>query len=62
MAPSAKSAAIVFGGGRNISRAVVLEFARRGANVAIADLGFLGAQETAHLVEAMGSKAWSMCC
>ncbi len=62
MAPFAKSAAIVFGGGRNIGRAVVLEFARRGAQVAIADLDFAGAQETAHLVEAMGNKACALRC
>jgi NAD(P)-dependent dehydrogenase (short-subunit alcohol dehydrogenase family) len=62
MAPFAKSTAIVFGGGRNIGRAVVLEFARRGARVAVADLDFAGAEETAHLVEAMGSKACALRC
>jgi hypothetical protein len=30
LAPFSNSAALVFGGGRNIGRAVVLEFARRG--------------------------------
>ena len=62
LAPFAKSTAIVFGGGRNIGRAVVLEFARRGANVAVADLDLAGAQETAHLVEAMGNEACAIQC
>lgn len=62
MAPFAERAAIVFGGGRNIGRAVVLEFARRGAHVAVADLDFEGAQETAELVKAMGNKACALRC
>jgi NAD(P)-dependent dehydrogenase (short-subunit alcohol dehydrogenase family) len=62
MAPFAQSAAIVFGGGRNIGRAVVLEFARRGARLAIADIDFAGAQETAELVRAMGNKACALRC
>jgi NAD(P)-dependent dehydrogenase (short-subunit alcohol dehydrogenase family) len=62
MAPFANSTAIVFGGGRNIGRAVVLEFARRGAHVAIADLDFASAEETARLVEAMGRKAYALRC
>src|SRR3974390_1025704 len=62
MAPFAKSKGLVFGGGRNIGRAVVLEFARRGAHVAVADLDFAAAQETARLVEAMGNKACALRC
>ena len=62
MAPFAKSKGLVFGGGRNIGRAVVLEFARRGADVAVADLDFAAAQETARLVEAMGNKACALRC
>jgi NAD(P)-dependent dehydrogenase (short-subunit alcohol dehydrogenase family) len=62
MAPFAASAAIVFGGGRNIGRAVVLEFARRGAHVAIADIDFAGAEETANLARAMGNKACPLRC
>lgn len=62
MAPFARSAAIVFGGGRNIGRAVVLEFARRGARVAIADIDLAEAQETADLVRAMGNKACALRC
>jgi NAD(P)-dependent dehydrogenase (short-subunit alcohol dehydrogenase family) len=62
MAPFAASAAIVFGGGRNIGRAVVLEFARRGAQVAIADIDYADAEETAHLVRAMGNNACALRC
>ncbi len=61
-APFAGSAAIVFGGGRNIGRAVVLEFAQRGARVAVADLDFEGAQETAELVKATGPEAIALRC
>src|SRR3974377_1960670 len=60
MAPFAKSTGIVFGGGRNIGRAVVLEFARRGAHVAVADLDYEAAQETARLAQAMGNKACAL--
>jgi NAD(P)-dependent dehydrogenase (short-subunit alcohol dehydrogenase family) len=62
LAPFAKSAAIVFGGGRNIGRAVVLEFARRGARLAIADIDLVAAQETADLVRATGNKACALRC
>jgi NAD(P)-dependent dehydrogenase (short-subunit alcohol dehydrogenase family) len=61
-APFANNAAIVIGGGRNIGRAVVLEFARRGARVAVADLDFEGAQETAALVKATGVEAIALQC
>lgn len=61
-APFAGNAAIVFGGGRNMGRAVVLEFARRGADVAIADLDEQGAQETADLVKALGRQACAVRC
>jgi NAD(P)-dependent dehydrogenase (short-subunit alcohol dehydrogenase family) len=61
-APFADSSAIVIGGGRNIGRAVVLEFARRGARVAVADRDIAGAEETASLVRAMGGKACALTC
>jgi 3-hydroxybutyrate dehydrogenase len=62
MAPFAGSAAIVIGGGRNIGREVVFEFVRRGARVAVADLDFEGAQETAALVRDMGGEACALSC
>ena len=62
MAPFAGNAAIVFGGGRNIGRAVVLEFARRGARVAVTDLDVAGAEETAELVRAIGGEACALRC
>jgi NAD(P)-dependent dehydrogenase (short-subunit alcohol dehydrogenase family) len=62
MAPFANGAALVFGGGRNIGRAVVLEFARRGASVAVADIDYAGAQETADLVRAIGNRACALRC
>ena len=62
MFPFAGSAALIFGGGRNIGRAVALEFARRGARVAVADLDYDGAQETAKLVEATGRQACALRC
>lgn len=53
----AGSTAMVFGSGRNIGRAVVLEFARRGARVAVADLDLAGAEETAALIRQAGGEA-----
>lgn len=58
----ANKAAIIFGGGRNIGRAVALEFARRGASVAIADIDFEGAKETAGEIEAAGGKGLGIRC
>lgn len=55
--PFAGSTALVIGGGRNIGRAIVLEFARRGARIVAADLDMEGAEETAALVAAMGGEA-----
>lgn len=61
-APFAGSAAIVIGGGRNIGRQVVLEFARRGARVAVADLDLEGAEETAALVRDLGVDSCALRC
>jgi NAD(P)-dependent dehydrogenase (short-subunit alcohol dehydrogenase family) len=62
MAPFAGSTALVIGGGRNIGRAVVLEFARRGAQVAVADLDLAGAEETAEAVRQLGRKSCAIRC
>lgn len=55
--PFAGSTALVIGGGRNIGRAIVLEFARRGARIVAADLDLDGAEETAALVAESGGVA-----
>jgi len=49
--------AVIMGAGQNIGRAIALEFARRGANVAAADINQAGAEETAKLIAAAGGKA-----
>jgi NAD(P)-dependent dehydrogenase (short-subunit alcohol dehydrogenase family) len=54
--------ALVFGAGRNIGRAIVQEFARRGARVAVADLDFAGAEEGAALIRAAGGEAIALRC
>jgi NAD(P)-dependent dehydrogenase (short-subunit alcohol dehydrogenase family) len=54
--------ALIYGGGRNIGRAVALEFAGRGARVAVADLDSEGAVETAQLIRDAGGKAIALTC
>lgn len=54
--------ALIYGGGNGIGRAVALEFARRGAQVAIADIDETAASETANLVRAEGSRAVACAC
>jgi NAD(P)-dependent dehydrogenase (short-subunit alcohol dehydrogenase family) len=54
--------ALIFGSGQNIGRAIALEFARRGAKVAVADLNTDGAQETARLIVAAGGQAIALAC
>jgi NAD(P)-dependent dehydrogenase (short-subunit alcohol dehydrogenase family) len=49
--------ALVIGGGQNIGREVVLEFARRGARVAVADINAAGADETAAMIREAGGEA-----
>jgi len=59
-APFAGAAALIFGGGQNIGRAIVLEWVRRGARVAVADRNFAGCEETVALVEEMGGEALAL--
>ena len=60
--PFANNAALVIGGGKNIGSAVVQEFARRGARVAVADRDGEAAEETAALVRDMGGDACALVC
>lgn len=54
--------ALIIGGGKNIGRAIALEWARRGADVAVADLDGDAARETAEMVAAEGSKSVGLTC
>jgi NAD(P)-dependent dehydrogenase (short-subunit alcohol dehydrogenase family) len=58
----AKKNAFIIGAGRNIGRAIALEFASRGARVAVADIDLAGAQETAQIVNAAGGQAVGIRC
>lgn len=60
--PFAGAHALVIGGGRNIGRAIVLELARRGSDVAVADLDEEGARETAEMVRALGRRSLALRC
>jgi NAD(P)-dependent dehydrogenase (short-subunit alcohol dehydrogenase family) len=62
MAPFAGNAALIYGGGKGIGRAVAQEFARRGARVAIADLHLDAAEEAVALIVAEGGKAIALKC
>jgi NAD(P)-dependent dehydrogenase (short-subunit alcohol dehydrogenase family) len=61
-APFTNARALIFGGGRNIGRAVALEFARRGAAIAVADIDDVGAEEAAQLIIDAGGKAVAIRC
>ena len=56
-APFAGANALIFGGAKGIGRGVALEWARRGARLAIADLAEEAARETADLIVAGGGTA-----
>ncbi len=57
-----RKTALIIGAGRNIGRAIALEFARRGARVAVADLDPTGAEETAQQIRASGGTATATGC
>jgi len=61
-APFAGKRALIYGAAKGIGRAVALEFARRGATVAIADIDRAGAEETAARINAAGSQAVGLRC
>jgi NAD(P)-dependent dehydrogenase (short-subunit alcohol dehydrogenase family) len=49
----------ITGGASGIGRNAAITFAKKGAKVVIADWNITGAQETAHMIEEAGSKAWA---
>lgn len=54
--------ALVIGAAQGIGRAVVREFSRRGARVAVADIDEAGAEETASLIREAGGNAIAIKC
>jgi NAD(P)-dependent dehydrogenase (short-subunit alcohol dehydrogenase family) len=62
MSPFDDRAALIFGAAQGIGRAVALEFARRGARIAIADINIAGAEESAAAIMAAGGKAAALHC
>ncbi|MBE6930819.1 MAG: SDR family NAD(P)-dependent oxidoreductase, partial [Ruminococcaceae bacterium] len=49
--------AMVTGAGKNIGRAIAMDFAREGANVIVCDYNRENAEQTARDIEAMGGDA-----
>jgi NAD(P)-dependent dehydrogenase (short-subunit alcohol dehydrogenase family) len=62
MSPFENKTALIFGAAQGIGRAVALEFARRGARIAIADINVAGAEETAASIAAARGKAAALGC
>jgi NAD(P)-dependent dehydrogenase (short-subunit alcohol dehydrogenase family) len=58
----ADKGALIIGGGLNIGRQVALEFASRGARIAVADVNRAAADETAELITAAGGSATAIAC
>lgn len=56
-APFAGAKALIFGGAKGIGKCVSLEWARRGAHVAVADIDESAARETADEIVAAGGRA-----
>lgn len=54
--------ALIYGAARGIGRAVALEFARRGAELALADIDLAGAEATAADITKIGGKAIGLAC
>jgi len=61
-APFDGRSALIYGGAKGIGRAVGLEFARRGARVAIADMDVPAAAQTAGAILAAGGQAIAIEC
>jgi NAD(P)-dependent dehydrogenase (short-subunit alcohol dehydrogenase family) len=60
--PFTGKVALIFGSGQNIGQAIAVEFARRGAKVAVADINAEGARETAEMIRARGGEAIGLAC
>jgi NAD(P)-dependent dehydrogenase (short-subunit alcohol dehydrogenase family) len=58
----ANKRALIFGGAKGIGRAIAFEFAKRGAQVAVADIDRTGAEETANVIIAAGAVATNLHC
>ncbi|MDC0715562.1 SDR family NAD(P)-dependent oxidoreductase [Nannocystis bainbridge] len=54
--------AVVTGAGGGLGRALCLELARRNARIVAADIDLAGAQETASMVEKLGSRVHALAC
>jgi NAD(P)-dependent dehydrogenase (short-subunit alcohol dehydrogenase family) len=54
--------ALIIGSGQNIGRRIAQEWSRRGARVAVADIGLEGAEETAALIRKAGGEAVALQC
>ncbi len=60
-APFEGANALIFGGAKGIGKSVALEWAKRGANIAIADIDEAAAIETAAEIEDAGGHAIGVC-
>jgi NAD(P)-dependent dehydrogenase (short-subunit alcohol dehydrogenase family) len=60
--PFERKRGLIFGAARGIGRAVALEFARRGAALALADIDAAAAQSTAAEITAAGGRAVGLSC
>ena len=60
--PFQDSKVLIYGAAQGIGQSIALEFARRGASVAVADINVAGAEETAGRIVAAGGEAVSMTC
>jgi NAD(P)-dependent dehydrogenase (short-subunit alcohol dehydrogenase family) len=54
--------ALIIGAGQNIGRRIAQEWARRGAKLAVADIGLEGAEETAKLIREAGGQSVGLQC
>ncbi len=60
--PFGGKSALIFGSGQNIGRAIAVEFAARGAKIAVADVNADGAEATAQLIRDAGGTAIALVC